>query len=90
MKEKPKWSEKIEKNHTEKNSEKKNERRDEVEEIKRENCMARVGDLKRFSQKSIFVLMYKKEYLVSNDNNLSLQTCFKMKKYLPLKVLNIK
>ena len=30
----------------------------------------------RFSQKSIFVLMYKEGYLVSNDNNLSLPSVF--------------
>ena len=42
----------------------------------RESCLARVGEVTRFSQNSIFVLMYKKGYLVSNDNNLSLPSVF--------------
>jgi len=34
------------------------EKRDEIEEKRRESYLATVGEVRRFSQKSIFVLMY--------------------------------
>ena len=42
------------------------------------SCLARVGEVRRamFSQKAIFVLVYKEGCLVSNDNNLSLPSMF--------------
>ena len=42
------------------------------------SCLARVGEVRRamFSQKTIFVLVYKEGCLVSNDNNLSLPSMF--------------
>jgi len=92
-------SEKIEKNQREKEM---NEKRDEIEEKRaRESYLAAVGEVRRFSQKSIFVLMYNGGFLVSNYNNLALpsvfqsllqefEDMFKIKEYLPLEVLNIK
>ena len=43
------------------------------------SCLARVGEVRRamFSQKTIFVLVYKKGCFVSNDNNFSLPSMFK-------------
>ena len=38
--------------------------------------MATVGELSRFSQKSIFVLTYNRGFLVSNYNNLALPSVF--------------
>ena len=61
-----------------KNKEKsKKEKRDEIEEkTKRESYLATVGEMRRFSQKSMFVLMYNGEFLVSNYNNLALPSVF--------------
>ena len=79
-----------------------NEKRDEIQEKrKRESYLAAVGEVRRFSQKSIFVLMYNGGFwsltittwlclVFFNLFYWNLKTCFKIKKYLPLEVLNIK
>ena len=66
-------SEKIKKTQREK---KKNEKRDEIEEKRERDNLATVGEVRRFSQKSIFVLMYNAGFLVSNYNNLALPSVF--------------
>ena len=59
----------------EKNSEKKNEIEKKGKKV---SCLAKVGEVRRtiFSQKTIFVLVYKEGFLDSNDNNLSLVSMF--------------
>jgi len=42
----------------------------------RKSYFATVGEVRRFSQKSIFVLMYNRGFLVSNYNNLTLPSVF--------------
>ena len=78
MKEKPELSEKIEKSQRGNHSEKKNEIGKKKKRGKNVSFLARVGEVRRtmFSQKTIFVLVYKEGCLVSNDHNLSLPSMF--------------
>ena len=43
---------------------------------KRESYLATVVEVRRFSQKSIFVFMYNGGFFVSNYNNLALRSVF--------------